>query len=191
MKKILVKNGHPGSKSHSYDFSKAYVAGAKEGGATVKELQLKDLDFDPILHDGYKQRQALEPDLEKAQELIKWAEHVVIFSPIWWSAVPALLKGFIDRIILPGFAYKFTGAGRWDKYLKGKTARLVLTTGGPAAYYKLFMRAPVDVSLGYGTLKFCGFRMRGSVVVGNADKLKDAKIKKWLKKINKLGLKQK
>ncbi len=188
--KILLINGHPGSQSLSLEFSRAYLSGAKKSGADVKDLHLKDLDFDPILHDGYKKPQELEPDLVRAQELIKWADHIVFFSPVWWSAVPALLKGFIERVFLPGFAFKYTSVGKWDKYLKGKTARLVLTTGGPAILYRTIMRAPINLSLGFGTLRFCGFKVRRSVIVGSAEKIKGKKKECWISKINKLGLKQ-
>lgn len=191
MKKILLINGHPGSQSLSLELAKAYLSGAKKSGADVKELHLKDINFDPILHEGYRKEQPLEKDLVNAQEYIKWADHIVIFSPVWWNNVPALLKGFIDRVLLPGFAYKFTGLGKWDKFLKGKTGRLILTTGGPAFFYKYFMRSPVDVSVCSGTLKFCGIKPLSSVVIGSAGSLKKDKKQAWLDKLNKLGQKQK
>lgn len=190
MKKILVINGHPGVQSLSLELAKSYVAGAKKGGASVKELHIKDLTFDPVLHEGYKKRQELEPDLQRAQELIKWADHLVVFSPVWWSNIPALFKGFIDRTFLPGFAFKKMGA-KWKRLLKGRTARLVLTSGAPAIFYRVVMRAPVDVSLGYATLKFCGFKTYPTVLVGNAENLSKKKKQKYINKLNNFGLKQK
>ena len=191
MKKILVINGHPGTKSLSLELSKSYVAGAKKGGASVKELHIKDLTFDPILHEGYKQIQALEPDLEQAQELIKWADHLVIFTPVWWNNVPSLLKGFVDRAFLPGFAFKFISKLKREKHLKGKTARLVITSGAPCFIYKLIMRSPVEAVFGRGVLRFCGIKMKPSVIVGNAEKMKENKKEAWISKINKLGEKNK
>jgi NAD(P)H dehydrogenase (quinone) len=191
MKKILVINGHPGSKSLSLELSKAYVSGAKKGGASVKELHLKDLTFDPVLHEGYKQRQELEPDLLNAQELIKWADHLVFFSPVWWSNVSSLLKGFVDRTFLPGFAFKFISKLRVKKYLKGKTARLVLTSGASCFIYRFVLRSPVESVFGRGVLRFCGVKMKCSVIVGDAEKMKENKKQSWLDKINKLGEKNK
>lgn len=189
--KILLINGHPGGQSLSLDFAQAYLSGAKKTGADVQAIHVKDLKFDPILHDGYKKPQALEPDLVRAQELIKWADHLVVFSPVWWNSVPALLKGFFDRILLPGFAFKFTGKGKWDKYLKGKTARLVLTTGGPALFHKIIMSSPVQRILGFGMLGFCGFKLKCPIIVGSAGELKEKQKENWIKKINELGQKQK
>src|SRR5262249_32318957 len=90
------------------------------------------LQFDPILHKGYRAIQELEPDLKKVQEDITWCEHLVLVYPLWWSSVPGLLKGMIDRMWLPRFAFSFikTPSGKstmgWKKLLKGRTARVVV-----------------------------------------------------------------
>ena len=187
MKKILIINGHPSKESFSLKLAKSYLSGAKKSGADVKELHLKDLRFDPILHEGYQKIQALEPDLERSQELIKWADHLVVFAPVWWNNMPALLKGFIDRVFLPGFAFKFTGTFKREKYLTGKTARLILTTGAPALVYRIIMQSPVEAIFGKGVFKFCGIRMKTSIVIGNAEKLKPNQRQAWVDKIKKIG----
>lgn len=64
------------------------------------------MDFNPNLEFGYRKKSELEPDLLDAQAKLKWADHVVWIYPVWWSSVPAIMKGFIDRILLPGFAFK-------------------------------------------------------------------------------------
>jgi|SRR3989304_5289898 len=85
--------------------AEAYIEGAKAAGADIKQLYLGELKFDPILWHGYKEIQELEEDLKMAQEFILWAEHLVFVYPTWWGTIPALLKGFIDRTFLPGFAF--------------------------------------------------------------------------------------
>ena len=78
--------------------------GARSKDHVVRELKLGELAFDPILHEGYEQSQVLEPDLLEAQRQIHWAEHLVFVYPVWWGGLPALLQGFFDRALQPGFA---------------------------------------------------------------------------------------
>jgi len=104
---ILVILGHPDTNSFCGSLTKAYIDSAKASGSEVRELQLGKLEFDPILWNGYNKIQELEPDLAKAQELILWSNHIVFVYPNWWGAMPALMKGFFDRVFLPGFAFKY------------------------------------------------------------------------------------
>jgi len=102
--RILIILGHPAETSLCRAIAEAYQSGAQAAGQDVRLLSLGQLDFDPILRDGYNTIQPLEPDLVAAQESIAWAEHLVFVYPIWWGSIPAILKGFFDRIFLPGFA---------------------------------------------------------------------------------------
>jgi putative NADPH-quinone reductase len=103
MKKILVIQGHPRSESLCGSIAREYAAAAQQGGAQVDLLDLSQLKFDPILREGYKAEQALEPDLVRAQQLIRAADHLVFVFPSWWASMPALLKGFLDRVFSAGF----------------------------------------------------------------------------------------
>ena len=95
-------------------------------------LRLGELVFDPVLHNGYSDIQALEPDLLSAQSDILWATHLVFVFPIWWGGIPALMKGFLDRIFLPGFAFKYRAGKTFpDKLLQGRTAHLLVTLDTP------------------------------------------------------------
>ena len=102
-KKILIINGHPDQESFNYGLSEAYIKGAKESNAIIKEINIRELEFNPNLQFGYQKRTALEPDLIDAQEKLKWADHIVWVYPIWWGSVPAIMKGFLDRVLLPGY----------------------------------------------------------------------------------------
>ncbi len=105
-KNILIINGHPDSESYNFALAQAYKTGAVSGGAVVEEIILRDLQFNPILNYGYRKRTTQEPDLEAAWKKIVWADHLVFVYPVWWGSTPALLKGFIDRVFLPGFAFR-------------------------------------------------------------------------------------
>lgn len=129
-KKIFVLLGHPDNDSLNGAMAEAYVRGARSAGHEVRVTRIADMKFDPILHKGYKVIQAYEPDLHKFQEDVKWSEHFVTVYPVWWSDMPALMKGLIDRAWMPGFAFN-TRKGLipgWYRRLKGRSARVVVTS---------------------------------------------------------------
>ncbi len=159
MKKILTILGHSNDESLCAGLARAYNEGAKEAGAEASLLELGGLQFDPVLHKGYRSRQELEPDLVHAQEQIRWADHLVLVYPIWWATPPALLKGFIDRVFLPGFSYEpVEGAALPQKLLSGRSARLIVTMDSPKWYYRLFMGDAGHKMMKKGVLEFCGIK---------------------------------
>jgi NAD(P)H dehydrogenase (quinone) len=187
-KKILVLLGNPDSDSFDGALAEAYAKGAKEEGYEVEQLEISKINFDPLLHHGYRVIQELEPDLHKAQELIKWCDHIVIVFPTWWGSAPAIFKGFFDRTFLPGFAFKYRPNSKlWDKLLSGRSARIIITTGGPAWYYRFIIGAPGLMMMKKSILSFSGFKPIHSTVIGNIRFLKEDKRLNWIQKINKLG----
>ena len=71
MKHVSIINGHPDKKSYTHDLSEAYAIGAKKTNATITQINLLDLDFNPNLKFGYRQRTELEPNLLDAIDKIK------------------------------------------------------------------------------------------------------------------------
>ena len=188
MKKVLIVSGHPNKESFCQSLANNYRQGALKAGAEVKTLVLADLKFDPLLHRGYQGIQDLEPDLVYAQELIKWAEHLVFVYPIWWATMPALLKGFLDRTLLPGFAFKYRqNSPFWDKYLTGKTARLIITMDAPAWYNYWINGNAGPKAMKKATLEFCGIKPVKITTIGSVRFLKPEQTETWLKKTEKLG----
>ena len=190
MKKILIILGHPVKDTFSSSLFEHYRKGALSSGAEIREIVLRDLDFELNFRDGYRGNQELEPDLQKAQEAIKWAEHIVMIYPNWWSTFPALMKGFIDRTFLPGFAFKYRkGILSWDKYLTGRSARLIITMDTPPWYYWLVYRRPGHNAMKRGILGFCGIRPVRITTIGSLKISSEARRQKWLHKVEKLGRK--
>lgn len=191
-KKILIINGHPNKNAFNYGIASAYKKGAVNSGAEVKEIIIADLDFNPNLKFGYQQRTELEPDLIEAWEKIKWAEHLVWVHPVWWGGLPAISKGFIDRLFLPGFAYQYReNSVWWDKLLKGKTAHIITTIDQPGWYYWLFYGRPSVNQLKKSTLEFCGVKPVKVTYFGIVKTATNELRKKWLDKVEDLGRKQK
>lgn len=188
MKRIAIINGHPNKDSFNFGIVKAYREGAKQSGAEVKEITIAALNFDPVLHFGYQKRMELEPDLLKAWEIIQWADHLVWVHPVWWGGMPALMKGFIDRLFLPGLAYKYReNSVWWDKLLTGKTAHIITTLDQPGWYYRLFYGRPSINQLKRSTLEFCGIRPVKVSYIGIIRNSTEIQRDKWLEKVQKLG----
>lgn len=191
MKKILIINGHPDEKSFCNSLAQSYKIGTDSAGADCKLVNLYDLKFNPILNHGYRLITELEPDLLAIQQDILNAEHLVLVYPNWWGTYPALLKGFIDREFLPGFAFKYLEKSPLPaKLLKGKTARLIVTMDTPTWYYFLVNRRPGHNSMKIGILGFSGIK---PVKISSFSPLRSSdekKRKKWLAEVEKLGVRQ-
>jgi NAD(P)H dehydrogenase (quinone) len=191
-KKILIINGHPNAASFNFGIAEAYRKGAESSGSEVKEIVIADLQFNPNLQFGYQKRMELEPDLRNAWEKIKWADHLVWIHPVWWSGLPAIAKGFIDRLFLPGFTFeRRENSVWWDKLLKGKTARIITTLDQPGWFYRWFYGRPSINQLKKGTLQFCGVSPVKVTYIGIIKGSTAEARKKWLEKVQNLGLKNK
>ena len=187
-KRILVILGHPAEDSFCGALADSYVQGTKAAGNEVQFIALGKLTFDPVLHNGYAAIQELEADLVNAQTAITWAQHIVFVYPIWWGAMPALLKGFIDRVFLPGFAFKFRdGSAFWDRLLVGRSAHLLVTMDTPPWYFRWIYRMPGHNQMKRTILEFSGIK---PVTVSNFGPIKDSsrqQREKWLVQANTHG----
>ncbi|MCY1535142.1 FMN-dependent NADH-azoreductase [compost metagenome] len=190
--RILILNGHPNPQSFNAALAQAYHDGAIASGASVHVLNLYELQFDPNLKYGYRQRTEWEPDLVKAWELIQWSEHMVWVHPVWWGGLPALLKGFIDRVFLPGKTFKYRpNSVWWDKLLTGKTARIITTLDQPGWYYRLRFGRPSVNQLKRSTLEFCGVKPVNVTYFGIIKTATETQRNKWLRKAAEMGRKRK
>jgi len=185
-KKILVLLGHPDKDSLCCELADSYAFGAQSVVHQVKRVNIGDLNFDPILHHGYKVIQELEPDLKQLQEDIKWCDHLVIVYPSWWSTMPALLKGLFDRMWLPGFAYSFNKNGwGWKKLLKGRTATVFVTSDSRPILARLLFGDNTN-EIQDGILWFAGFHVRMKKC-GPMKKISEQVKENWRQKFVKWG----
>lgn len=189
-KRILLILGTPKQGGLCHALAEAYAHGARSRGHVVRQLKLGEMQFDPVLHDGYDQSQTLEPDLLEAQRLIHWAEHLVFVYPVWWGGVPALLKGFFDRVLQPGFAFKYRGRSQlWDKLLSGRSADLLVTLDTPPWYFRWVYGAPAHRQMVRTILGFCGIRTRRLSEFAPVRPSSEEQRQSWLRKAEALGVK--
>jgi len=186
-KQILIINGHPRKDSLNFALAEAYKKGAEASGADVKVLNIVDLNFNKF-NTAFENTET-EEDIKKVQELVLWADHMVWVYPIWWYTLPALVKAFMEQTFLSGFAFKYLKSDKvikWDKYLEGKSARIISTMDAPPWYYKLFAGDP-----GFKTMKaalgFCGIKPIKRTYFGSVKVSGDEQIKKWVVEAEQLG----
>lgn len=155
-RKIVVINAHPSSTSFNQALMQAYIE-AVPSDLQVEVIEIGKLHFDPNLKYGYEQRMELEPDLQAAWSKIMSADHLVWIFPVWWGGLPAVAKGFIDRLFLPSQAFSyFENSNRIRGHLKRKTARIITTLDQAGWTYKWYFGEPSTRQLKDTTLKFCG-----------------------------------
>lgn len=188
--KTLIINGHPDKNSLNFGLAQAYKKGAVNSGKEVQEIVIAHLQFDPNLRYGYQQRMEHEPDLKAAWEKILWADHLVWIHPVWWGGLPAITKGFIDRLFLPGMAFSYRKDSIWwNKLLTGKTAHIITTLDQPGWWYRLFFGRPSVNQLKRSTLGFCGVKTSRVTYVGIVKDSSEKQRQKWLAQIQRQGAK--
>ena len=188
-RRVFLLLGHPDNDSFCAAAAEIYRDAAEAAGAPVRYWRLGDLDFDPVLHKGYKKVQNLEPDLLRVQEDILWADHLVFVYPMWWGSMPALMKGFLDRVFHPTFAFSFDSptSYKWKGLLKGRSARLILTMDGPPLLIDLLYQNPAIRMMKGMTLHFCGVRPVRVTQLGSVKRASRAKMAKWRMDLEDLG----
>ena len=158
-KRILLVDGHPDSSAERFvhALSKAYYDGARACGHEIKNIIVSELDFAMLrTNEDFQTGVPAEP-IRVCQELFTWADHIVILFPLWLGSMPALLKGFFEQVLRPGFAFAAgSGQGFPKKLLGGRSARIVVTMGMPGLFYRWYFRAHSVKSLERNILKFCG-----------------------------------
>ncbi len=185
---VLIILGHPRTDSLCGALADAYGAGAREAGTAVRRLDLAKLDFDPDVHTPSPNQQPFENDIREARELILWAEHLVFVYPTWWGTLPALLKGFLDRVLTPDFAFNTCEGGTgYQGLLGGRSAQLITTMDTPPLIHRLIYRQPGRNAMARATLGFCGIRPVRSLVCGSVKDSSLQQRQRWLEHAHRQG----
>ena len=189
-KRIAVIDAHPdqapGRLVHA--LAQAYCEAAKEAGHQVHLINLSELEFPLIRSQEQWQSGRIPQSLERAQDSIAWAEHLVILYPLWLGSMPALLKGFLEQVMRPGFAIATPEMGGMHRKLfRGKSARVVVTMGMPAFFYRWYFRAHSLKSLERNVLKFCGVSPVKETLVGMVENMSAPTYDRWLERLRAFG----
>ena len=190
MKRILIVQGHPdaGAAHLGHALAAAYAEGARQAGCELRSIEVARLDF-PLLRSQQEWEQgALPAGLQQAQQDVAWAQHIGFFFSLWLGDMPALLKGFLEQVARPGFAFgggprtAFTSQG-----LRGRSARVVVTMGMPAFVYRWWFAAHSVRSLRRNVLNFVGIAPVKTTLVGGVGQLAPARAQSLLDTMRRLG----
>ena len=189
-KHIAIIQGHPDSTVRHFCHALAdeYAKGAEDGGHEVRRIEVATLDF-PLLRTKQDFEKDRPPEaIKRVQDIVTWADHLVIIYPLWHGSMPALLKGFLEQLLRPGFAFEYQKSGGMaKKLLKGKSAHIVVTMGMPAFVYRWIFFAHSLKSLKRNTLWFCGIGPVKSTIIGSIEGLTDRQRADWLDEMRGLG----
>ncbi|MBP6898334.1 MAG: NAD(P)H-dependent oxidoreductase [Pseudacidovorax sp.] len=189
-RRILILQGHPDASGHHllHALARAYAEGAQQAGHSLKTVDIATLDFALLRSADQWQHGALPASLQPAQDAIAWAEHIVLLFPLWLGDMPALVKGFLEQVARPGFAFRAEGGNPFaHKGLAGKSARIVVTMGMPALLYRTWFRAHSVKSLERNILGFVGMAPVQSTLIGSVEQLGDKGVSRWRARLRQLG----
>jgi putative NADPH-quinone reductase len=189
-RRILILQGHPDPDACHFGHALAshYVDGARTAGHEVRSVQVARLDFPLLRTKKDWEAGPLPAALVDAQRAIEWAEHIVVFFPLWLGDMPALLKGFLEQVVRPGFA--IAGASRGgmgQKLLGGRSARVVVTMGMPALVYRWYFQAHSVALLERNVLGFVGIGPIHRTMIGMVEGMSAEQRKRWLDRLHDLG----
>ena len=185
---IAIIDAHPDPDPARYihALADAYCAGARNAGHEVRHIMLGDINM-PILHrrDDWMHNDAPE-DVKPGQEAILWADHIVFLYPLWLGDMPAQLKAFLEQALRPGTALQYGDSSTPEKLLTGKSARLVVTMGMPAFFYRAYFGAHSVRSFKRNILELVGIDPVTTSLIGNVEGSAKHR-ERWLARMKEYG----
>ncbi|MBP4138914.1 NAD(P)H-dependent oxidoreductase [Flavobacterium geliluteum] len=184
--KNLVIYAHPNSNSLNHFFKQIVVENLQELGQEVIVRDLYEINFDPILSLADMNGQRIgqvSNDVKIEQDFISWADQIIFIYPIWWTGMPAIMKGYIDRVMSYGFAYRYD-QGVQKGLLAGKQTIIINSHGKSKAECEtLEMDKALILTSDIGIFKYCGLQINQHFYFDRADRPSQESISDWEEKI--------
>ena len=144
--RVLVIFAHPLGDSYAATLRDTVVAALEAGGHTVDLCNLYQEDFDPILSAqewrDYENTSENTRAVSRHVERLRHAEGIIFVFPSWWYGMPAILKGYFDRVWLPGVAFEFGPQAIRPLLMSIRMFGVVTTTGAPEWFTRIYMGNP-------------------------------------------------
>jgi putative NADPH-quinone reductase len=188
VRRVLVINGHPDpDPAHlCAALAEAYARGASAAGHDVSRLDVGALTFPLVRSLKDYQSATSTADIDKAQAMVKHAQHLVLVFPIWFGSPPALLKGFFEQLLRTGFSLSSPQAAT-NSLLTGKSARLIVTMGMPSVAFRFLLGGHGVSGLERGLFWVAGVRPIRHSLFGRAHVAAPELREQWLRDVESLG----
>ncbi|TWM25978.1 FMN-dependent NADH-azoreductase [Bacillus paralicheniformis] len=176
---------HPNPNSFNGAILNQVIKALEDGKHSYDVIDLYKDRFDPVLlFDEKKRRSDMKHDPETAEyrRIVKNADHLIFIYPLWWGGMPAIMKGFIDRVFAAGEAYIYQG--KLPKgLLKARTATVYYTADAPSWYLRFWRRDADWVTVKDVMLKFCGVRRVKRLLFAGVKDSSEGKRTQWLDRV--------
>ena len=182
MARIVIIVGHSRKDTYCEALGQSYERGARAAGHEATLYVTSRMAFDPVLHEGFEREQALEPDLQRAHDSMMKADHLVLIFPLWLGTLPAIMKGFLERVLQPRLVEP-ARQGKFVKLLKGKSARVIVTMGMPRLVYRWWFGAHALKMLERNILGFMGVKPVRSSIYGSIESVSRETRLRWLRDV--------
>jgi NAD(P)H dehydrogenase (quinone) len=189
MKVVIIFN-HPYDGSYCTAILNSVLKGLQLANHTADLIHLDKEGFNPVMTaedlKGFSEHKAIDPKVIEYKKRLEDAEHLVFIFPIWWELMPAMTKGFIDKVIFPGVAYNYTKRGFMKKnFLKLNGVTLITTMNTASFFYWAMFGNAVKKAIMLGTFWKTGYKNRKWIKLSMVKFVSDKKRKKWLLNIEK------
>jgi putative NADPH-quinone reductase len=186
MTKIAIVVGHARQGTFCEAVGEAYRKGAAEAGHEARHFVTARMTLDPSLREGYARVQALEPDLAAASKALLAADHIVLIFPLWLGTLPAIFKGFLERVLQPQLVEP-ARQGKFVKVLEVKSARIIRTMGMPGLVCRWWYGAYALEMLKRNILRFMGVSPIRSTLYGMIEGVSAEQRRLWLEEAAEMG----
>ncbi len=186
---VVIVFNHPYDGSYCNAILKAVTSGLQKAGHESDLIHLDKDGFNPVMTaqdlKAFVNRNPVDPKVIEYKERLDKADHLVFIFPIWWELMPAMTKGFIDKVIFPGVAYTYTksGNGMIPLFKNIKSVTVITTMNTPGILYRLLFGNAIKRAIITGTFWKMGYKKRKWISFNMVKMVSDQKRKKWLANI--------
>lgn len=183
---------HPWHGSFNKSIMDALVEGLQMKNKKYEIIDLNADNFNPVMTQEdlalFSKGQSTDPLVEKYQNILRDTEQLIFIFPLWWFDVPAILKGFFDKVMLKDFAYVETTTGLKGQLVHIKKTTVITTSNSPKWYIQTLAGNPIRNLLINTNLKGMGIKNVSWVHCGDTKKDAQDKRIKFLDKVKQLDL---